>query len=129
MATLTAKLILQSGDLLSNDLDITVNNSLTLSHGGIERKKVTATAAGGSATVLYTADVFAAPAYLYIRNTDSAETDYIYVYNDTASGDPVELKIPGGEFAWLPLAADQTLMAYAASAGTVVEVGVFGDNN
>ena len=35
MATLTAKLILQSGDLLSNDLDITVNNSLPLSHGGI----------------------------------------------------------------------------------------------
>ena len=126
MATITAKLNLTSGDLLSNDVDITINNALTITHGGIQRKTIGATSAGGSATNLYTADDYAAVAYIYIKNTDSVETNYIYVYNDTTSGDPVWLKIPGGEFAWLPTIADKTLSAYATTAGTIVEVGVFG---
>ena len=127
MATVTASISLTSTDLLSDNLSISVNTSITAANTtGLARRPVTATSGGGSGTVLFTASDFSAPAYLYIKNTDSTATDYIYVYDDTTSGDPVLLKLAGGDWAFLPLNAGLTLKAYATTNPTVVEFMVIG---
>ena len=127
MATVTPKLTLTSTDLLSQNLNLSVSTSITASHtSGLARAPITSTAIGTASgqVTLYTADDFAAIAYLYVKNTDSTATNYIYVY--TASNN--WLKIAGGEFAFLPLIADDTLKAYAATSGSIVEWMVFGSD-
>ncbi len=74
----------------------------------------------------FTSGEFTSPNYLFIKNTDTTETDYISVYADTSSDDPDLLYIPGGGFAILPLTSGITLKAYATTSGTVVEFMVFG---
>ena len=41
-------------------------------------------------------------------------------------GKPTNLKLGGGEFAFMPVTADKTMKAYATTTGTVVEFMVFG---
>jgi hypothetical protein len=87
---------------------------------------VTATAVGSGATTLFEASDFSAPAYLYVKNTDTTASDFIYVYDDTTSGDPVILKLAGGDWAFMPLNAGLTLKAYATTNPTLVEFMVIG---
>ena len=125
MATVTSKLTLSSTDLLSQTLNLSLTNAITVSHTtGLARAPITSTAIGTTSgqVTLYTADDFAAIAYMYVKNTDTTSTNYIYVY----TGSNIWLKIAGGEFAFLPMVADDTLKAYAATSGTVVEWMVFG---
>ena len=127
MATVTAAISLTSTDLLSDNLAVSVSTSITAANTtGLARRPVTATAVHADATTLFTASDFSAPAYLYIKNTDSTATDYIYVYDDTTSGDPVILKLAGGDWAFMPLNAGLTLKAYATTNPTVVEFMVIG---
>jgi len=129
MATTSATLILSSTDLLTDSLSLqttaTLYNDPDFSTG-LSRMKVTATSTGSSATIIYTADDFAAIAYLYVKNTDATATDYIYIYDDTTSGDPVILKLAGGDWAYMPLIADKTLRAYATTNPTTIEFMVIG---
>jgi|TARA_R100001463_G_scaffold27560_3_gene63802 hypothetical protein len=125
MATVTPKITLTSSDLLSQNLNLSVSASITASHTtGLARAPITSTAIGTTSgqVTLYTADDFAAIAYLYIKNTDTTATNYVYVY--TASNN--WLKLAGGDWAFLPTIADDTLKAYAATSGTIVEWMVFG---
>jgi len=92
---------------------------------GFARKKITATAVHATATVLYTADDFAAGPYLYIKNTHTTSSEYIWVYEDT--NDRVILKMAGGDWAFMPLKGDTTIKAYAPSGNNpYVEFMVFG---
>ena len=129
MATLTAQLNLDSKDLLTDRLSLITSASISMANTtGLARRPITSTAKGtasGQVTV-YTADDFAAIAYVYIKNTDTTATDYIYIYDDTSTGDPIILKLAGGDWAFLPTVADKTLKAYAATSGTVIEYVVFG---
>ena len=114
-----------STDLLSQNLNLAVTNAITASHTtGLARAPITSTAIGTTSgqVTLYTADDYAAIAYLYIKNTDTTAANFIYVY--TASN--IWLKLGGGEFAFLPMVADDTLKAYATTSGTIVEWMVFG---
>ena len=125
MATITTKLTMTSTDLLSQTLNVAVTNAISASHTtGLARAPITSTAIGTASgqVTLYTADDYAAIAYLYIKNTDTTATDYIYVY----TGSNIWLKLGGGEFAFLPMVADDTLKAYATTSGTIVEWMVFG---
>lgn len=125
MATVTPKITLTSTDLLSQNLNISVSSSITASHTtGLARAPITSTAIGTTSgqVTLYTADDFAATAYMYVKNTDSTTTDYIYVY----TGSNIWLKLAGGDWAFLPMVADDTLKAYATTTGTIVEWMVFG---
>ena len=134
MATTTALITISSSDLLSDELAVTTTSTLTqtttatgIEHTtGLARKTVTSTAKGTASgqVTLYTADDFAAIAYLYIKNTDATATDYVYVYKD--GGTDNLLKLAGGDFAFLPLIADDTLKAWATTSGTVVEWMVIG---
>tara|TARA_R100000479_G_scaffold151573_1_gene87340 strand:- start:274 stop:669 length:396 start_codon:yes stop_codon:yes gene_type:complete len=128
MATVTTKLTITSANLLSQTLNITSTSSATASHTtGLARAAVTSTAQGTATgqVTLYTASDYAAPAYLYVKNTDTTATDYIYVYADDAA-DSTILRLKGGEFAFLPMNAGVSLKAYTATSGTIVEFMVFG---
>ena len=128
MATLTAALTMTSQDLTSDNMSVAVSSSVTLTHTtGLSRRPVPNTSKTSATDLtIYTADDFAATAYIYVKNVDSTATDYIYIYDDTTSGDPVILKLSGGEWAFLPTIADKTLKAYTATANTILEFAVFG---
>ena len=127
MATTTAKISLISSDLVSDAINFTQSASITASHTtGLARAPITSTAVGTASgqVTLYTGDDYAAIAYLYIKNTDATATDYIYVYKD--GGTDNWLKLAGGDWAFLPLIADDTLKAWATTGGTVVEWMIIG---
>ena len=129
MATITASTTITSTDLLSDSLSFSVSSAITATHStGLARAPITSTAKGTGAgqVTLYTADDYAATAYLYIKNVDTTTTDYIYVYCDTSSDDPRILRLSGGEWAFMPQHGDITLKAYSATSGTIVEWMVFG---
>ena len=127
MATVTAQINLTSTDLLSDELSVSVSTDVTAANTtGLARRPVTARSVGGSATLLFEASDFSAPAYLYVKNTDSTASDFIFVYDGTTSGNPVILKLAGGDWAFLPLNAGIQLKAYATTNPTLVEFMVIG---
>jgi hypothetical protein len=128
MATLGTKMQLNvaSGTLTSDSINISVSKNITVTGYLAGVITITETSKAGTNELVYTADDFAAPAYLYLKNTDTTATDYIYIYDDTTAGDPGVLKLAGGDFAFLPLIADNTLRAYATTANTVLEYALFG---
>ena len=129
MATVTPKLTLTSTDLLSQNLNLNVSTSITASATtGLARNSITSTDKGTASgqVTLHTAADFTAPAYLYVKNTDSTASDHIIVYDATTSGNPILLKLQGGEFAFMPLNNSIDLKAYAVTTGTIVEFMVFG---
>ena len=127
MATVTAQINLTSTDLLSDELSVSVSTDVTAANTtGLARRPVTATSVGGSATLLFEASDFSPPAYLYVKNTDSTASDFIFVYDGTTSGNPVILKLAGGDWAFLPLNAGIQLKAYATTNPTLVEFMVIG---
>jgi len=126
MANVTAAVTLTSTDLLTDSFSAAVTKTITAAATtGLARRPVKATAVHATATVLYTADDFAAGVYLYIKNTHATETEYIWVYEDT--NDRVLLRMAGGDWAFLPLKGDTTIKAYAPSGNDpTVEFMVFG---
>lgn len=132
MATVTAGITLTSavGDLTTDALSLSDSVSTTITSmgtTGLARAKVSATTVHATATVLYTADDYAAGPHLYIKNTATTSSEYIWVYDDTTSGDPVMLKMAGGDWAFMPIKGDKTLKAYAPSGNNpYVEFIVYG---
>ena len=129
MANVTAAVTVTSTDLLTDSLSSAVTKTITATATtGLARRPITSTAVGTSSgqVTLYTADDFAAIAYIFIKNTDTTATDYIYVFDDSTSGDPQILKLAGGDWAFMPTIADNTLKCFATTSGTVVEWMVFG---
>ena len=132
MATTIAQLTLTSTDLLSDDLELSTLASITASHtGGLSRSAITSTAIGtasGQVTV-DTADDFAAPNFIYIKNTADyhATNNIVYGY---WSGDPdgAILQLHGGQFAYMPTSGYFTLKLFTSTSGTVVEYMVIGTN-
>ena len=123
MATTTATITINSTDLLTDELSLSSSATLTktttstgIEHTtGLSRKVVKSTAKGTASgqVTLYTADDFAAIAYLYVKNTSTTAADKIYIYNDSTTGDPIWMQLAGGDFALVPMHGDKTLKAYA----------------
>lgn len=126
MGTLKASLTLSTADVLSSDVQLTCSSSVNADSGSMMRVKLLGTAAGSDAITIYKASDKVDNAYVYIKNMDAERENYIYVYADSASDDPVIMKIAGGEFAYFPAKSDQVLKAYATKVDTIVEYGVFG---
>jgi len=129
MATVTSTISLSSasGDLTSDTLSLSDSNAITCAYtSGLARTKIDKTAVHADADVVFTASSYDAPAYLYLKNTETTSTSYIYIYDDTTSGDPVILKLAGGDFAFLPMNAGLTLKAYGSSADFTLEHMTFG---
>ena len=115
MATTTPTVTLTSSDLLTDSLALETTTSVTASHTtGLARAIVKSTAKGTAAgqVTLYTADDYAAIAYLYVKNTNTTAANKIYIYDDTSTGDPILIQLAGSDFAWIPMHGDKTLKAY-----------------
>ena len=136
MATTTATLTLNSSDLLTDELSLSVTTTLTqttTSTGiedttGLTRKKITSTAKGTASgqVTLYTADDFAAIPYLYIKNLETTVGNRIFIYDDSTSGDPLQFQLDAGDWGFIPMHGDKTYKAYATNNPTKMEFMVLG---
>jgi hypothetical protein len=128
MATVRASLSLNSADVLTSALALVTVSDLTCDSGALIRAKVKATDHDNTALRIYAASQCNERAYLYVKNLDVELEQYVYVYNDTDS-DGLVAKIGGGEFAFVPVAVDKAYVVYATKVDTMVEYGVFGNDN
>jgi hypothetical protein len=128
MAIVRASLSLNSADVLTSALALTTVANLTCDSGSLIRAKVKGTATGTDDLALYIANQCSERAYLYIKNMEAELENYLYVYNDTDS-DGLVAKIAGGEFAFIPVAVDKKYVVYATKIDSMVEYGVFGNDN
>ena len=132
MATTIAQLTLTSTDLLSDTLALSTVASISAPHtGGLSRSAVTSTAIGtasGQVTV-DTADDFASPNFIYVKNTAAyhASNNVVYGYF-SGDADGMVLQLHGGQFAYMPTSGDFTLKFYTSTSGTVIEHMVIGTN-
>ena len=127
MATVRASLTLNSTDVLSSQLGVTVASSLSVDSGSLIRAKVKGTAADTNDLAIYIADQCSERAYLYVRNLETVLENYIYIHNDTDTG--LVAKIGGGEFAFIPVAVDKKYEVYGTKVDSMIEYGVFGNDN
>ena len=131
MATVTTKLNINSSDLLSDSISISQSDSWeSVTQGGIQMEKITGTT--GSPQTLYVhGDWYTlsgsaeAAVKLYIKNTDTTSTDYIYI----RVGAVDVAKLRGGEFMWLPWDTSSSgaddIKVWATTSGTLLEHGAF----
>jgi len=120
MATLTGKLQLTSSDLLSQNLSLSVNDSFTVTEGGVEKKSITATVAGSAETIAAAAD-YAVGTYVYLKNTAALNSDKLFIRMSGAD----QIVMEGGEWAFFPWSTDADITVYATTTGTLLEFGVF----
>ena len=128
MATVRASLSLNSADVLTSALALVTVSDLTCDSGALIRAKVKAIDHDNNALRIYAANQCNERAYLYVKNLDVELEQYVYVYNDSDS-DGLVAKIGGGEFAFVPVAVDKAYVVYATKVDTMVEYGVFGNDN
>tara|TARA_R110000822_G_scaffold53026_3_gene136870 strand:- start:585 stop:986 length:402 start_codon:yes stop_codon:yes gene_type:complete len=132
MATTIAQLTLTSTDLLTDTLSLSTVASISAPHtSGLSRSSVTSTAIGtasGQVTV-DTADTFASPNFIYVKNTADyhASNNVVYGYF-SGDADGMVLQLHGGQFAYMPTSGDFTLKFYTSTSGTIIEHMVIGTN-
>lgn len=126
MGTLRATLRLSSSDVLSTSLDINAAVDISADSGSIQRVKVLGVAAGSDSHVIHKANEKLNSSYLYVKNLDTVKENYLYVYEEGATDDPVILKLSGGEFAFIPVDPAADLKAYGTVVDQIMEFGSFG---
>tara|TARA_R100001224_G_scaffold69930_1_gene42377 strand:- start:372 stop:779 length:408 start_codon:yes stop_codon:yes gene_type:complete len=127
MATLTVGLNINSLDVLSTNLGLSLQKNITVDSGNIIRAKVKGTAADTNDLCVYVANQCSDRAYLYIKNLELELEKYIYIHNDTDTGEVA--KIGGGEFAFIPLNPAKKYEVYGTIVDTMIEYAVFGNDN
>lgn len=125
MGSVRATLRLQSSDVLTTSVDINTISTVDADGGSVGRAKILKTAVHNDALVVYKASDKLVNALLYVKNLESVKENYVYIYNDTDS-DALVAKIPGGQFALIPVAVDKTYKVYATRVDSLVEFAVFG---
>ena len=128
MATVRATLSLNSADVLTSALALSTVADLTCDSGALIRAKVKGVTHDDNALRIYAASQCNDRAYMYVKNLDSELEQYVYIYNDSES-DALVAKIGGGEFAFIPVAVDKAYAVYATKVDTMIEYGVFGNDN
>lgn len=128
MATVRASLSLSSSDVLSSALALSVVSNITCDSGSLIKAKVKGTVADTNDMVVYLANDKNDRAYLYIKNLEPELENYIYLRDET-TGDATHAKIGGGEFAFIPLDPTKTHAVFATKVDSLVEYGVFGNDN
>mgnify|MGYP003152326427 FL=1 len=125
MGLLRGALTLTSSDVLSIPINLSVNASFNADGGSIGRAKVLKTAVHNNALDLYVANDKLITAYLYAKNLETEKENFMYIYNNANSNDVVA-KLGGGEFCFIPVAADQNLKCYGTRVDSIIEFAVFG---
>ena len=129
MASISASLSLTSPDVLTSPLAIAVDTVLSADSGGLIRATVKGISPDVDDLIIYKADDKETQAFMYIRNMSENESDYLHVRNERAGDTASFAKIGGGQFAFVPVQADQTFAVHASVANTPIEYGIFGDDN
>ena len=127
MANVRVGLSLNSSDVLSSNLNLSVASNLNVDSGSLIRTKVLGTAADSNDQAIYIVNQCSDRAYLYIKNLDAQLENYIYIHNDTDTGGVA--KVGGGEFAFIPLQVDKKYEVFGTVVDTHIEYGVFGNDN
>ena len=126
MGTIRATMRLSSSDVLSTTLDLSVSVNVEADSGSLQRVKVLGVAAGSDAHVIHKANEKLNSSYLYVKNLDTVRENYLYVYEEGATDDPVVMKLAGGEFAFLPVDPAADLKVYGTKVDQLLEFGSFG---
>ena len=129
MASITASLSLKSPDVLTSPLAIAVETVFSADSGGLIRATVKGTSPDSNDLIIYKRDEKTTQAFLYIRNMSENESDFLHVRNESESNASLFAKIGGGQFAFVPVQADETFAVHASVANTPIEYGIFGDDN
>lgn len=129
MASITASLSLKSPDVLTSPLAIAVDAALSADSGGLIRATVKGTSPDTNDLVIYKANDKTTQAFMYVKNMSANESDYLHIRNETAGDVASFAKVGGGQFAFVPIEANQTFAVHAAVANTPIEYGIFGDDN
>lgn len=122
MATFRASLTVESPDVMSAPLRLTTGLSTRVDSGHLIRAKVNGTTQGSSAVTLYKADDKTDTAYVFVRNLSADEEKTLTIY----FGSTDILKVGGGQFAFIPVDATQSVKAYASERGMNIEYAAFG---
>ena len=125
MGVLRGALTLSSTDVLSIPINLSVDAAFLADGGSIGRAKVLKTSVHNNALDLYVANDKLVTAYLYAKNLEAEKENYMYIYNNANSNDVVA-KLGGGEFCFIPVAADQNLKCYGTRVDSIIEFAVFG---
>jgi len=126
MGILRGALTLSSTDVLSIPINLSVDAAFLADGGSIGRAKVLKVGAPhNNALDLCVANDKLVTAYLYAKNLETEKESYMYIYNNANSNDVVA-KLGGGEFCFIPVAADQNLKCYGTRVDSIIEFAVFG---
>ena len=128
MASIRVGLTVNSSDVLSSPLTLAETFSAAVDSGSLIRAKVKGTAADTDDLLVYKANEKNERAYLYIKNLAAELEQYIYLRNESEGNNPSG-KIGGGQFAFIPLAPDKDYEVIATKVDTLIEYGVFGNDN
>ena len=125
MASLRASITLNSADVLTSPLAITVASNVLCDTGSLTRAKILGTQEGAlnNARVVYKADDKTEVAILFVRNLSEEREKYMYL---SETQDEVFAKIPGGGFALIPVDPTKTIRIHGTDVDQVAEYGVFG---
>ena len=126
MGSVRANIRVSSSDVLATAVDISSAITLNADSGNINRVKIVATSAGGTAQVIHKANEKLNRAYIYVRNLGTETEKYAYVYAETTNDDPVLAKLGGGEFCFMPVDPSVQLQVYGTDVDQIVEYAVFG---
>ena len=127
MASVRVTLSLSSTSVMSSPINLGVDSTLSVDSGNLIRAKVKGTAADTNDLCVYVANQCSERAYLYIKNLAVELEHYIYLHNDTDTGEVA--KIGGGEFAFIPLNPAKKYEVYGTLVDQIVEYGVYGNDN
>lgn len=123
MATLKAKIQLESGDLNSGTLDAVYTKDLTVTKGGILLTEVDATAVADAVALLLAAD-HASGTKVYVRNRHNTN-DLNLLFKTGGTPAQTEIQLKAGEFCFFPWTGAVDIRAWASAADTIVEYGTF----
>lgn len=125
MANLRASITLNSADVLTSPLALSVVSNILCDTGSLTRAKILGTSAGAlnDARVIYKANDKTEVAILFVRNLSPEREKYMYLHEDQ---EETFAKIPGGSFALIPVNPAKTIYIYGTDVDQIAEYGVFG---
>ena len=118
MATLTAKLTLTSSDLLSDSLNLSVTDTLSVLGTTVQKTVATSTA---SAVVLAASSF--TTSYVFLKNKSTTAAEIITI--EKADGGDEYMYLGAEEFAFFPWSSTVDLFADAAQGTPVLEILLF----
>mgnify|MGYP003113666357 FL=1 len=115
MATLTPTLTLASTDISSDELSLSVSDSLNITKAVISPSKVALST--GDLTLFAAASY--TKSYVYLRNTDDT------IAMDIDFGTQLSIQLAAGEFAFFPWESSGNILAKSASGTPYLEYAIF----